>query len=66
MAEANPFPSEQNRHVRNALTILSEGDERSFVNETLQGLLDEIQLLRGSLLRVRHEVVGVLEPAARD
>lgn len=33
------------RHITNARSMLSEGSERSFVADTLQGLLDRIEQL---------------------
>lgn len=37
--------SEGKRHISNAWSILHACSERSFVDETIQGLLDEIQRL---------------------
>ena len=44
-------------HFENAASILEEGDERSFVRDTLQGLIDTIAALRVENERLKLDAV---------
>ena len=46
--------SDADRHIENAKSIIAEESERSFVNDTLEGLTAEIEQLKANIKRLTN------------
>lgn len=52
--------TEAKRHINNARVTIQEDSERSFVNDTLQGLLDEIDRLDSEAQELADTLAGII------